>query len=139
MKAKTCVITASGRRVCGRKVAAPSGSTPSTGLVRGAGFHAFRHGPTTILYRNEAGEGVKIDSVRTPEGSERKGAGRAAMVAFLGHTDAAGLRVTLDASPLTLETKLGPLVAFYRSLGFVETGRAANWLGHPEMTRPAHG
>lgn len=81
---------------------------------------------------------VHLSSLRTPAKARGSGSGRRAMETFLAAVDAElGLPVTLGASPLDTRTKLGRLVQFYQSLGFVLTGRSINPVGHPEMMRKA--
>ncbi|WP_454727730.1 MULTISPECIES: ADP-ribosyltransferase-containing protein [Cupriavidus] len=98
----------------------------------------LRLGDTRLSYgirRSAEGDTLKIYSLRTPVAKRRHGYARAALQAVLQQADAAGLPVTLDASPLDRRTRLDRLVVFYASLGFAPTGAAVNGLGHPVMAR----
>ena len=77
---------------------------------------------------------LELFSLRTPVSARKQGAAKAAMLAFLDKTDAAGITVKLLASPLDKKTRLDKLVAFYQSLGFKITGRG-NAAGEPNMER----
>ena len=101
----------------------------------GGGTQTYALGRTTIIYSTAPDGHVEVQSVRTPATARGQGSARAAMLALLAETDAAGLAVTLCASPLDKRTHLGKLVAFYQSLGFTLTGRACNMAGDPMMVR----
>lgn len=102
----------------------------------GGGSKTTKLGDTTIIYGTN-GVSAEVISLRTPNAKRGKGSARQAMAQFLAEADARGLEVTLGASPLDKRTRLGPLVEFYRSLGFEPTGRKINMAGEPEMRRPA--
>ena len=101
------------------------------------GYGKAVFGDTTIGWQVKGPQEVEIYSVRTMNKSRRKGAARAAMTSFLGEADRLGTTVTLLASPLDKSTSLPRLVEFYKSLGFVLTGRSGNAAGHPLMRREA--
>lgn len=102
----------------------------------GGGSKTVKVGSTTLIYGiDRKGETAELISVRTPTSKRGQGGGRAAISAFLAETDARGMTVKLAASPLDKKTRLGPLVAFYESLGFNKTGRNINMAGDPEMLR----
>lgn len=105
-----------------------------------ATLHDAKLGDTTIVYGvhvTDGGPVVKISSVRTPVAKRRSGEARRALQEVLRQSDAAGLPVALDASPLDHRTRLDKLVSFYESLGFTVTGERVNRLGDPRMTRAA--
>lgn len=95
-------------------------------------------GSSTIQYAVRDGF-VDLYSLRTATKATRQGSARAAMAEFLHATDAAGIPVTLCASPLTRATNLSRLVQFYASLGFRPTGRSCNMAGDPIMRREVGG
>ena len=103
-------------------------------LAPGDDIREVSIGNSTLAYRVE-GEGVKLFSLRTPQSKRGQGSARNAMRQFLARTDAEGLPVTLDSSPLDSKTNGGKLTAFYKSLGFVPTGRKINAVGDIEMRR----
>lgn len=100
----------------------------------GEGARDVKVGDTTISYGYD-GNMAHIISLRTPSAKRNKGSARAAMVAFLKETDALGVPVRLESSPLDKRTKDGRLFAFYKSLGFEPTGKKINVAGDPEMIR----
>jgi len=92
-------------------------------------------GDTRITYGVGSDGAVELISLRTPAAKRGKGSARAALRALTQQADAAGVHVTLGASPLDRRTRLGSLVDFYRSEGFEPTGRKINAAGEPEMRR----
>lgn len=105
-------------------------------MTAGGGVKTVKVGDTTLMYSIASdGKSVELFSVRTPASKRGKGSARSAIASFLLETDALGMEVKLSASPLDKKTKLGPLVEFYKSLGFEPTGRAINAAGDPEMVR----
>ena len=95
----------------------------------------FKHGDTKIVY-GIRDDHVEIQSVRTPQAKRGAGSAREAMVEFLQATDNAGLSTKLASSPLDKKTNGSKLLAFYKSLGFKETGSKINMAGDLELTRP---
>ncbi|WP_432262807.1 hypothetical protein [Cupriavidus sp. TMH.W2] len=97
-----------------------------------------RLGATAVSYgvrREGTALTLKVYALRTPRSQRGNGHARRAMQAVLQQADAAGMPVTLDASPLDNRTRLDRLTGFYQSLGFVPTGGSVNVLGHPVMDR----
>lgn len=88
-----------------------------------------------VIQYHDRGDVRTIESIRTPTAKLRRGHARRAMEEFIAEADAAGLTLELGASPLNKSTSLGRLVRFYESLGFRQTGRSINPLGHPLMRR----
>lgn len=88
-----------------------------------------------VIQYTDRGNVRTIASLRTPTAKLRQGHARRAMEAFIADADAEGLTLELGASPLNKSTSLGRLVRFYESLGFRQTGRSVNPLGHPMMRR----
>ena len=113
------------------KAAAPKFdvSADSTNKIRDA-----KVGNTQISYQYD-GNIASIASVRTPSGKRNQGSARAAMEQFLAETDALGIPVKLESSPLDKRTTDARLFNFYKSLGFEPTGRKINAAGDPEMIR----
>ena len=113
-----------------------AGQSAAFDMSLGGGSKTVKVGSTTLIYGiDRKGETAELISVRTPTSKRGQGGGRAAISAFLAETDARGMTVKLAASPLDKKTRLGPLVAFYESLGFNRTGRNINMAGDPEMLR----
>lgn len=97
-----------------------------------------RVGSTTVSYgmrREGDALTLKVYALRTPRSQRGNGHARRAMQQVLQQADAAGIPVTLDASPLDNRTRLDRLCGFYQSLGFEPTGGTVNGLGHPVMVR----
>ncbi len=96
--------------------------------------HSIKLGNTTIQY-GVFETYVKIYSVRTPQNKRNEGSARSAMEQFLAETDKKDIIAYLDCSPLDRRTNGDRLMNFYKSLGFVATGRLINAYGDPEMKR----
>lgn len=94
----------------------------------------FQRESTTIDY-DEREPFFEIHSLRTRSGERNRGSARRTMNDFLKMVDEKKKDVRLYASPLDKRTRIGRLVEFYRDLGFEETGKKINALGHPEMMR----
>lgn len=92
-------------------------------------------GAATIVYEVTDGR-VNLQSLRVPQNKRRSGEAKNAMRLFLSDVDEKGLEVKLGASALDKKTNTNKLVGFYKSLGFILTGRSINMLGDPEMLRP---
>ncbi len=92
---------------------------------------------TTIAYSvNDIDSGtVNIHSVRTPATKRGNGSARNAMTHFLAKTDGNGLSTRLSSSPLDKKTHGNRLENFYKSLGYIDTGRTINPVGDKEMIR----
>ena len=86
------------------------------------GIKETKIGYTTIQYELK-NEYVKIYSIRTPQSKRNRGSARRAMELFLKETDNIGKDVKLDCSALDKKTNDQRLFNFYKSLGFVPTGR----------------
>lgn len=106
---------------------------PELAIDTSAGIKTFKHGKSTIEYCMDD-DVVDLFSLRTPASSRGQGEAKQAMLAFLKETDHEGLTIKLLASPLDKKTKIDKLVTFYRSLGFVVTGKG-NMAGEPTMER----
>ena len=98
------------------------------------GIRETKVGNTQISYEYD-GNMASIASIRTPSGKRNQGSARAAMEQFLAETDALGIPVKLESSPLDKRTTDARLFNFYKSLGFEPTGRKINAVGDPEMIR----
>ena len=98
------------------------------------GIRETKVGNTQISYEYD-GNMASIASIRTPSGKRNQGSARAAMEQFLAETDALGIPVKLESSPLDKRTTDARLFKFYKSLGFEPTGRKINAAGDPEMIR----
>jgi hypothetical protein len=108
--------------------------TPSI-LDLSEGIKEIKLGDSTIQYGSEKNGYVKIYSIRTPQSKRNRGSARNAMDLFLKETDKLGKNVKLDCSSLDKKTNDRRLFDFYKSLGFVPTGRVINSFGDPEMER----
>jgi len=129
--ANLTVLERNGERAVAPKAVAPkfNVSADSTNKIRDA-----KVGNTQISYQYD-GNIASIASVRTPSGKRNQGSARAAMEQFLAETDALGIPVKLESSPLDKRTTDARLFNFYKSLGFEPTGRKINAAGDPEMIR----
>ena len=87
-----------------------------------------------ISYRRNI-DTIKIFSIRTPSSKRDNGIARRAMVEFLKETDKLKLTTILDSSPLDKKTKDARLLNFYKSLGYIETGKIINQVGDKELIR----
>ena len=87
-----------------------------------------------ITYRRND-DTIKIFSIRTPIAKRGKGSARKAMNEFLNETDKLKLITMLDSSPLDKKTKDLKLLNFYKSLGYIETGKKINQVGDLELMR----
>lgn len=132
-------LTMSGVAPTGQVLSQPGGvfDWSNPGGKGAGGFHSrdTKIGDTTISYGVGADGTAEIISVRTPQAKRGKGSARQALAKFIEEADARGLTVKLQASPLDKKTNLGKLVEFYKSLGFVLTGKTINPAGDPEMVR----
>lgn len=119
-----------------RGASTPSQASPLFPLT--PGIQQVKVGDTALVYsvHLEPTPYVGLASVRTPAAKRGAGSARAALLQFLAATDAAGLPVTLIASPLDRSTQVDKLVSFYRSLGFLLSGQRGNPAGDPVMERP---
>lgn len=95
----------------------------------------FKHGDTKIAY-SIRDDHVDISSVRTPQTKRGAGSAREAMTEFLKATDNAGLPTKLASSPLDNKTSGSKLLAFYKTLGYKESGNKINAVGDLELVRP---
>jgi hypothetical protein len=100
-----------------------------------SGIKDEKIGDSTISYRSEEDGSVHLFSLRTPSTKRGKGSARKAMEEFLSKADEENKIVYLEAAALDKRTSTYKLVQFYKSLGFVETGKTINALGEPEMKR----
>jgi ribosomal protein S18 acetylase RimI-like enzyme len=100
-------------------------------------LRSFKHGKSTLWYHTgtENHPEIHIGSLRTPAAHRNQGHASKALQAFLHHTDKAGRKTRLMASPLDKKTKLGKLVGFYQKHGYKLTGSTGNAVGHPYMER----
>lgn len=94
----------------------------------------FQRESTTIDF-DERDPYIELHSLRTRSHERNKGSATRTMREFLEYADSRGKDVRLYASPLDRRTRIGRLIEFYRALGFEETGKKINALGHPEMVR----
>lgn len=97
-------------------------------------YRNFKYQDTTIQYANN-GDYIKIASVRTPVSKRGKGSARNAMVEFLKVSDSLDIPTMLDSSALDKKTNDLKLLDFYKSLGYVETGKTINMMGDKELIR----
>lgn len=100
----------------------------------GGGSRTKKLGDATIIYGVSA-ESAEVISLRVAGTKRGKGAARAALGRFCQEADRHAKVLKIGASPLDKRTKLGRLVAFYKSMGFEVTGRTINVAGEPEMKR----
>lgn len=95
-----------------------------------------RVGHSRVVIDANANTGqITLASLRTPAARRGEGSARAALKLLLEQADRQGVRLTLGCSALDGKTDQGRLHAFYRSMGFVDTGRKINAVGDPEMAR----
>lgn len=95
-------------------------------------YQDVKLGTTTLSFKIEGAQ-IELVSVRTPQRHRNKGSARAALSAFLKAAKEKGFSVELCAAPLDQTTKERKLIAFYKSLGFENTGNACNRVGDPIM------
>lgn len=101
----------------------------------GNALREVRVGDTRVVLDIRPTGDVHLASLRTPQRKRGRGSARLAMQALVTQADEEGVRLVLGASSLDHRTSTPRLIAFYRSLGFVETGVRINAAGDPEMTR----
>ena len=95
-----------------------------------------RVGHSRVVIDANANTGqITLASLRTPAARRGEGSARAALKLLLEQADRQGVHLTLACSALDGKTDQGRLHAFYRSMGFVDTGRKINAVGDPEMER----
>jgi hypothetical protein len=101
-----------------------------------AGSRVVNVGDTEVTYGVGRDGLVELILIKTPKAKRGQGSGRAALEAFLQETDAAGLRVGLDADPMDKGITKPKLVKFYKSLGFVANkGRKKDFTTRKEFLR----
>jgi len=105
-------------------------------LVLTKDFNTFKFGDSKIVY-NCTNDEIHISSLRTPATKRGNGSARAAMVEFLKYTDDLNVSTSLASSPLDKKTNGTKLLNFYKSLGYIETGKKINMLGDKELFRQA--
>lgn len=110
-------------------------SNPGGPGLTGAHARETKIGDSTLIYGVGANQTAELISLRTPASKRGQGSAARALTQFLAATDARGLTVTLNASPLDKKTSRGRLIAFYQKHGFELTGETINPAGDPTMIR----